>query len=86
MSHNPLFVYLLNAMMFMYEQNVNYSNQVVEDKDMMEETIDIHIRLYDAIRARDYTRAERVLTEHFDFTKDDLDRQTVYFFPQEQTE
>ena len=86
MSHNPLFVYLLNAMMFMYEQNVNYSNQVVEDKDMMEETIDIHVRLYDAIRARDYTRAERVLTEHFDFTKDDLDRQTVYFFPQEQTE
>lgn len=81
LSRNPLYQYLLNAMYFIFSKNVTLSNQVVQDKGMMQDTIDNHRALYDAIRERNYPRASAELLRHFDFTRDDIDRQNEYFFP-----
>ncbi len=80
LSHNPLYEYLLNAMHYIYVKNVAFSNKVVEDKDMIAETVAMHVRLYEALRARDYASASAELSWHFDFPKDDIERQNEYFF------
>jgi len=80
LSRNSLYEYFLQAMQTIYEKNVSFSNIVVEDKGMLEETIQIHLNLYDAIRARDYARATYEMNRHFDFTADDIERQNEYFF------
>lgn len=86
LSRNPLYQYLLNAMYYIFSKNVALSDQVVEDKGMMQETIDIHVALYDAIRNRDYPKAVAELLRHFDFTRDDIDRQNTYFFSADRAE
>ena len=80
LSRNPLYKYLLNAMHYIYTKNVALSNLVVEDKGAMDETIAMHVALYTAIRERNYDRASAELLRHFNFTKDDIQRQTEYFF------
>lgn len=80
LSHNSLYLYFLHAMQAIYEKNVAFSNMVVIDKNELEETIEIHVNLYDAIRNRDYPRATYEMNRHFDFTADDIKQQNEYFF------
>lgn len=80
LSGNSLYEYFLQAMQTIYVKNVAFSNIVVEDKGMMEDTIQNHLNLYEAIRARDYARATYEMNRHFDFTADDIQRQNEYFF------
>lgn len=80
LSHNSLYEYFLYSMQTIYERNVSFSNIVVEDKGMLDETIQMHVNLYEAIRTRDYQWATYEMNRHFDFTADDIKRQNEYFF------
>ncbi len=80
LSKNTLYQYMLSSFNDVYSKDICYSHQVVEDQGQIEESYKIHTELYNAICARDMNAAAEWLNRHFDFTQEDIRRQTSYFF------
>lgn len=80
LSKNTLYQYMLSAFNDIYSKDIYYSHQVVEDQGQLEESYTIHKELFKAISERNVTSATEWMIRHFDFTQEDINRQTQYFF------
>lgn len=80
LSKNTLYQYMLSTFNDIYSKDIYYSHQVIEDQGQLEESCKIHEELYKAICARDMNAATEWLNRHFDFSQEDITRQTNYFF------
>lgn len=78
LSKNPLYQYMLNAFNDIYSKDIYYSHQVVEEQGQLEESYLIHRGLFKAICERDVTVATEWMIRHFNFTQEDISRQTKY--------
>ena len=84
LSKNTLYQYMLSTFNDIYSKDIYYSHQVVEDQGQLEESCKIHEELYKAICARDMNAATEWLNRHFDFSQEDITRQTNCFFGENQ--
>jgi DNA-binding FadR family transcriptional regulator len=80
LSKNTLYQYMLSAFNDIYSKDIYYSHQVVEDQGQLEESYTIHKELFKAICERNVASATEWMIRHFDFTQEDINRQTQYFF------
>lgn len=71
-SGNIMFTFLLNALSFLYDQNISLVAQVISGGAYPENLlIREHNELYEAIKNRDMELARKALDEHFTFSEDD---------------
>lgn len=71
-SGNIMFTFLLNALSFLYDQNISLVAQVISKGAYPEDLlIREHNELYEAIKNRDMELARKALDEHFTFSEDD---------------
>lgn len=80
LSKNTLYQYMLSALNDVYTKDIYYSHKVVEEQGQLEESYEIHQKLFDAIKERKVDEASEWLVRHFDFTQEDINLQTDYFF------
>ncbi|MEG1633292.1 MAG: FadR/GntR family transcriptional regulator [Oscillospiraceae bacterium] len=80
LANNPLFDFVLNSLSSVFAKDVSDSHQVVEDLGQLQESLEMHTTIYNAIRDRDFAAASQALYRHFDFTDDDFERQSRYFY------
>ncbi len=83
LAGNPLYDFLLNAHIFIFAKDVSYSHQVVEERGQLDDSVQMHMDIYDAIRRRDFAAASHALFVHFNFTEEDLALQGEYFYSQD---
>lgn len=72
-----MFIFLLNALSYLYNQNISLVSKVIEDAYPIDLLIQEHNELYHAIKTRDLNLARKCIDEHFSFTDDDRDALNV---------
>lgn len=80
LAGNPLYDLILSALNVIFARDVSFSHQVVEDRGQLAESIRMHQAIFNAVKARDFPAASLELLRHFDFTDEDLARQSAYFY------
>lgn len=76
-SGNIMFIFLLNALSYLYNLNISLVSKVIEDAYPTDFLVQEHNELYEAIKTRDLDLARKCIDEHFSFTDDDRDALNV---------
>lgn len=74
-SHNPFYALLLNSLSNLYSKMVALSEHIVSTAGQIDDTVQMHKNIYEAIYDRDFVRASAELYRHFDFTDEELSQQ-----------
>ena len=72
-----MFIFLLNALSYLYNLNISLVSKVIEDAYPTDFLVQEHNELYEAIKTRDLDLARKCIDEHFSFTDDDRDALNV---------
>lgn len=71
-SDNIFFCFLINAVSHLYTQNISHVTKVISRSSSYDSIVEEHRTIFQAIKERDWVKAEAALIKHFTFTEDDL--------------
>lgn len=71
-SDNIFFRFLINAVSHLYAQNISHVTKVISRSSSYDSIVEEHRTIFQAIKERDWVKAEAALIKHFTFTEDDF--------------